>query len=236
MAEEPPYKARILLPPPDNPECAARLLAWVCYPEAKKHSRRERLTHNLVAWWWRNAHYAGNASRAQIPRWVKDIKQRENFQAIDSMRGPLNDATDCCWAFRIARNTQMGVNAQSVGLHQVFAARNMDSTGDFKTFRDRKWRPLRPLIHVAEIVLSEIREKRSFWEERAPGEGDALGILDAVSRPDWVPKALEQAEKQRTIWNPQFSGRLNLEPHKTYRVELAENVGFLQVHGDYILP
>lgn len=229
VASSSPRKATILLPPMDHPECVPRLLAWICYPAVDKHRQRERLSHNLVAWWWRNCAAMGVVPLSEVPRWVMAIPRDRNFSGVDALRPGLNRAFDCCWAWRLARNSKLGVMKRSVGLHEVFDARSLTPG----KFRDRAWAPLRPLIHVAEHVTDHLSHQKWVWEvQRRADMSEARALLDLVSDASWVPGQLKAAETLRLGWNAQ----LGLEPANTYEVRLADNLQTLGGQGDFIVP
>lgn len=233
MDEQPPRKATVLIPPVEHPECVTRLLGWICYPSVDQYKQREKLAHNLVAWWWRNCREMALVPRSGVPQWVKNINQRSNFAGVDAIRPGLNKAKSCVWAWRLARNSKLGAYNRSVGLHQIFEARESNP----EHFRDRSWAILRPLMHVAEHVLEALDHEIWRWEFRHRADSpQARALLGLISDSSWVPGRLSAAEKLRLGWNAELGAHVGLHPLKTYRVVIAENVHSLGGHGDFVTP
>jgi hypothetical protein len=228
VAEGPPRKATILLPPLDHPQCVTRLLAWICHPDPHAHKQRERVDQVLLAWWWRNCQGAGVVALRDVPPWVKEFRQRALSAGFDRFRGGIKKASDSAWAWQIARNSQLGVNDRDVGLYEVFEARNPDH------FAERTWSKCRPLIHVTEHVLDHLSHLTWQWEtQRRADLPQERALLDLISLPNWVTGQLAAAEELRLGWNANLGKHVGLDPAKTFQVALAENVQILGGQGDY---
>lgn len=246
MDDGAPRKATILIPPLTHPECAPRLIAWACFPDVKReYARRERLAHNLVAWWWLNCRANRQFNRQGVPRWAAGIVKRDKLRATEVVFERINQAVPVinAWgAVRIIRDRRKSGHARNMSLNSEFERiikreqeerglpEEVEHTTALEHFQERRWLPLRPMIHVLELLVHLLNEKTWQWRSRGADTPEQRALFEMVWNTNWVPQLLDRAENSRLHRN-QAAG---LDPASTYCFGLAENEQILGVQGDFI--
>lgn len=172
-----------------------------------------------------------------MPNWASSVSMRDSERAPGVVIERLNTAIVCVNAWRAVRNRRLFHPERQTHLQDAFEhylyrelSQHADRTAALKNFQERRWGPMRRLIHIAEPVIDKMRSRSLFWDSKGADSPTLRALFDLVWQNDWVAPVITYAEGARV----QSNKAAGLEPAETFRFELAESLQILGGQGDFI--